>query len=60
MADTIKFTDEEQEEILTLRRDVSEILTRLGQLGIEKKKRIVSSKIRYISIFFVSSFGQVP
>ena len=37
MADSIKFTEEEQEQILTLRREVGEILTRLGQLEIEKK-----------------------
>ena len=40
MADSIKFTEEEQEQILTLRREVGEILTRLGQLEIEKKKRM--------------------
>tara|TARA_B100001939_G_C16730546_1_gene525283 strand:- start:18 stop:314 length:297 start_codon:yes stop_codon:yes gene_type:complete len=40
MAKTIKFTEEEVSEINTLRQNVANIFTRLGQLQIEKKRRI--------------------
>jgi len=40
MADTIKFTEEEQKEILTLRQEVSQIFTQLGQVRVEKEKRL--------------------
>lgn len=40
MAKEIKFTDEEVSQINQLRNDVSSIFTQLGQLSIEKKRRI--------------------
>ena len=40
MADTIKFTDEEQQEILTLRQEVTQIFTQLGQVRVEREKRL--------------------
>ena len=40
MAKEIKFTDEEVSQINQLRNDVSNIFTQLGQLSIEKKRRI--------------------
>ena len=40
MADTIQFTEEEQKEILTLRQEVSQIFTQLGQVRVEKEKRL--------------------
>ena len=40
MAKTIKFTDEEVSQINTLRQNVANVFTRLGQLQIEKKRRI--------------------
>jgi predicted nuclease with TOPRIM domain len=40
MANEIKFTEEEVSQINQLRNDVSNIFTQLGQLSIEKKRRI--------------------
>ena len=40
MAETIKFTEEEVSQINQLRQDVSSIFVQLGQLQIEKKRRI--------------------
>jgi hypothetical protein len=40
MAETIKFTDKEVESINQLRQDVSNVFTQLGQLEIEKERRI--------------------
>lgn len=40
MAKEIKFTNEEVAELNQLRQDVSNIFTRLGQLAIEKKRRV--------------------
>ena len=40
MAKKIKFTDEEVSQINTLRQNVANVFTRLGQLQIEKKRRI--------------------
>ena len=40
MAKTIKFTDEEVSQINQLRQDVANLFTRLGQLQIEKKRRV--------------------
>ena len=40
MAKQIKFTKEEVAEINQLRQDVSDVFTRLGQLQVEKKRRI--------------------
>ena len=40
MAEAIKFTDEEVQSVSDLRQDVANVFTRLGQLQIEKKRRI--------------------
>ena len=40
MADTIKFTEEEINSINQLRQDVANVFTQLGQVAIEKKKRL--------------------
>jgi predicted transcriptional regulator len=40
MAEAIKFTDTEVESINQLRQDVSNVFTQLGQLEIEKERRI--------------------
>ena len=40
MARAIKFTKEETEQVAELRRDVANLFTQLGQLQIEKKRRI--------------------
>jgi len=40
MAETIKFTEEEVSQINQLRQDVGNIFVQLGQLQIEKKRRI--------------------
>lgn len=40
MADTIKFTEEEQQEILTLRDQVSQVFSQLGQVRVEREKRL--------------------
>ena len=40
MAKAIKFTKEETEEVNQLRQDVANLFTKLGQLQIEKKRRI--------------------
>ncbi len=40
MAEQIKFTEEEVSEINTLRQNVANVFTRLGQLQIEKNRRI--------------------
>lgn len=40
MEEQIKFTEEEVNQINQLRLDVSNIFTQLGQLSIEKKRRI--------------------
>ena len=40
MAKAIKFTEEEVQSITDLRQDVANIFTRLGQLAIEKKRRM--------------------
>jgi hypothetical protein len=40
MAEEIKFTDEEVAQINQLRTDVQNVFTRLGQLHIEKRRRI--------------------
>lgn len=40
MAKEIKFTEEEVGKINQLRQDVSNVFTQLGQLAIERKKRI--------------------
>lgn len=40
MAKAIKFTKEETEQVAELRRDVANLFTQLGQLQIEKKRRI--------------------
>jgi hypothetical protein len=40
MAKAIKFTKEEVESVNDLRQDVANVFTRLGQLQIEKKRRI--------------------
>jgi len=40
MAETIKFTEDEVSKINQLRQDVANLFTRLGQLQIEKKRRI--------------------
>ena len=40
MAEQIKFTEEEVQTINTLRQNVANVFTRLGQLHIEKKRRI--------------------
>jgi hypothetical protein len=40
MAESIKFTEEEVSQINQLRQDVAEVFTKLGQVQIEKKKRI--------------------
>ena len=37
---TIKFTKDEVSQINTLRQNVANVFTRLGQLQIEKKRRI--------------------
>lgn len=44
MADTIKFTEEEQQQILTLRQEVSQVFTQLGQVRVEKEKRLKEIK----------------
>ena len=36
----IKFTEEEVSQLSDLRREVSDVFTQLGQLAIEKKRRI--------------------
>ena len=40
MAEAIKFTNEEVQSVNDLRQDVANVFTRLGQLQIEKKRRI--------------------
>lgn len=40
MAEAIKFTEEEIGQINQLRQDVSGVFTQLGQLSIERKRRI--------------------
>ena len=40
MAETIKFTEEEVGKINQLRVQVSNVFTKLGQLAIEKQRRI--------------------
>jgi hypothetical protein len=40
MAEPIKFTEEEVSQINQLRQDVAEVFTKLGQIQIEKKRRI--------------------
>ena len=40
MAKQIKFTEEEVGKINQLRQDVSNVFTQMGQLAIEKKRRI--------------------
>ena len=40
MAKPIKFTEEEVSQINQLRQDVAEVFTKLGQIQIEKKRRI--------------------
>ena len=40
MAKALKFTKEELQSITDLRQDVANVFTRLGQLAIEKKRRI--------------------
>ena len=40
MAKALKFTKEEVQSISDLRQDVANVFTRLGQLQIEKKRRI--------------------
>ena len=40
MAKALKFTKEEVQLITDLRQDVANVFTRLGQLAIEKKRRI--------------------
>lgn len=40
MANTIQFTEEEVSQINQLRQDVSNVFTQLGQLAIEKERRI--------------------
>ena len=40
MAEQIKFTEEEVQKINTLRQNVANVFTRLGQLHIEKKRRV--------------------
>jgi hypothetical protein len=40
MAKPIKFTEEEVLQINQLRQDVAEVFTKLGQIQIEKKRRI--------------------
>jgi len=40
MAEALKFTKEEVQSISDLRQDVANVFTRLGQLQIEKKRRI--------------------
>ena len=40
MAKEIKFTNEEVAELEQLRQDVSNIFTRLGQISIERKRRV--------------------
>jgi predicted transcriptional regulator len=40
MAEQIQFTEEEVSQINQLRQDVSNVFTQLGQLSIEKQKRI--------------------
>ena len=40
MAKALKFTEEEVQSITDLRQDVANVFTRLGQLAIEKKRRM--------------------
>lgn len=40
MAETIKFTEQEVTEINQLRTDVSNLFTRLGQIEVEKRRRL--------------------
>ena len=40
MAEAVKFTEEEVNSINQLRQDVSSVFTQLGQVSIEKNKRI--------------------
>ena len=40
MANTIQFTEEEVSQINQLRQDVANVFTQLGQLAIEKERRI--------------------
>jgi len=40
MAKALKFTNEEVQSVNDLRQDVANVFTRLGQLQIEKKRRI--------------------
>ena len=40
MAKALKFTEEEVQSIADLRQDVANVFTKLGQLAIEKKRRI--------------------
>ena len=41
MAEAIKFTEEEVTSINQLRQDVANVFTQLGQVAIEKKRRIL-------------------
>ena len=40
MADTIKFTDEEMGNINKLRNNIAQVFAQLGQLHLEKKRRV--------------------
>jgi len=40
MAETIQFTEEEVQSINQLRQDVSNVFTQLGQLSIERNRRL--------------------
>lgn len=40
MAETIKFTEEEQQSILNLRQEVTSVYNQLGQLHVERKRRL--------------------
>ena len=51
MAKQIKFTKEEVAEINQLRQDVSDVFTRLGQLQVEKKRRI-DEIVKVINLFY--------
>ena len=44
MAEAIKFTEEEVNSINGLRQDVANVFTQLGQVAIEKKRRITEIK----------------
>ena len=45
MAKAIKFTNEEVQEIEKLRADVAQVFTKLGQLDIERKRRLKGIRI---------------